>query len=316
MFVDSAHTFATCSDDGSVKLWDTRRVGATQRFQAHCQVLAFEPGGRRLICAGRYGYVVLLELGPRGLSELASVQLGAWACAALWTSAGDEILIGLDDGSCEVWRGDLGERLARLAPFPGFVSSLALDPKGERLAIASDGAPEVTLWDTRSWSELGRVDAPPPSARVARFSPDGSLLAVAGGGRVNVVTEDGATVLLEIEAHQGDVQDIAFSNSGHLLATGGDDGFVRIWRVDDGSLQAACLGHSQRVRALSFSPDDRRLASGSNDMVVRLWAVDSGDPVATLVHRGSVSDVEFDSTGTQLAAATGAYVVIRSTREW
>lgn len=51
-----------------------------------------------------------------------------------------------------------------------------------------------------------------------------------------------------------------------LLATGGGDGAVRLWRISTGELVHEMLGHTDEVFALAFSPHDPNvLASGSAD---------------------------------------------------
>src|SRR5207249_8649578 len=64
---------------------------------------------------------------------------------------------------------------------------------------------------------------------------------------------------------------VSFSPDGRTLATGEDDGAIRLWNVD--SLQEALvlLGHVGVVECLAFSADGNHLVSGDNTGVVRLW---------------------------------------------
>ncbi len=58
--------------------------------------------------------------------------------------------------------------------------------------------------------------------------------------------------------NEGTVIALAFSPDGRFLATGDDDGIVRIWDAGSGRPIAGPLRHAAGVPALAFSPDGRR----------------------------------------------------------
>jgi WD40 repeat protein len=62
-----------------------------------------------------------------------------------------------------------------------------------------------------------------------------------------------------------------------LLASGGDDWTVRVWRVADGEELATLRGHADRVYGLAFSPTRRWIASAGYDGAVKLWDVSDLD---------------------------------------
>jgi WD40 repeat protein len=66
---------------------------------------------------------------------------------------------------------------------------------------------------------------------------------------------------------------VAFSpdTEGRWLASGGEDGAVKIWDSRTGKLVHNFRGHTGLVASLAFSPDGRRLYSGSRDKTVKVW---------------------------------------------
>ena len=71
--------------------------------------------------------------------------------------------------------------------------------------------------------------------------------------------------------HKDWVYSVSFSPDGQTLASGSDDGTVRLWDVNTGNLLHTLTEHRGSVYSVSFSPDGQTLASGSFDRTVLLW---------------------------------------------
>jgi WD40 repeat protein/anti-sigma factor RsiW len=81
------------------------------------------------------------------------------------------------------------------------------------------------------------------------------------------------------QRHWGQVQSVAYSPDGKLIASGGTDGgdtVIRIWDAATMREQTVLIGHSRPVSGLAFLPDSRRLLSGSWDGTLRLWDLTTG----------------------------------------
>lgn len=98
---------------------------------------------------------------------------------------------------------------------------------------------------------------------------------------------------------------IAFSPNDALLATGSDDGKIRLWDAAAGERIAAFDGHTDRITNVDFSPDGLRLASASWDSTVRLWDTNTQEMVGAFKgHSGRVTCVAFSPDGRYLASGS------------
>lgn len=88
--------------------------------------------------------------------------------------------------------------------------------------------------------------------------------------------------LTKLEVPKGLVSCTAFSPDGRLLALGGRDGKIWLWRVADGTPLRTWTGHKYEVSCAAFSPDSKFLATGSFDRTARLWRVANGNLIRTM----------------------------------
>jgi WD40 repeat protein len=105
--------------------------------------------------------------------------------------------------------------------------------------VAGEAPPyraQLRSFDLRTGAPLKTLDGGPGRISCITFSPDGALLASAGGqleqpGEVRVWEAQTGKLLLNFRAHQGPVEVVAFSPDGGRLASGGQDGIVKVWTI-------------------------------------------------------------------------------------
>src|SRR5262249_638750 len=85
--------------------------------------------------------------------------------------------------------------------------------------------------------------------------------------------------------HSHGVASLAFSPDGHWLASGGEDGEVKLWKTTTGREIKSFKGHRNSVTSLAFHPDGRLLAAGSLGQSIVIWRLWTGEVLKKLYYR-------------------------------
>jgi WD40 repeat protein len=192
------------------------------------------------------------------------------------------------------------------------INSLAFHPAGQRIAVGRYREVELRNGNTT----IGKLTGHSSEVRGIAFSPDGKLLATAGGnpgqyGEIKLWEASTGKELRDWRGHRDNIFAIAFSPDGALLATCSYDRLIKLWEVATGQEIRTLKDHTDAVFSMAFSSDGKRLASVSADRTVKLWDVATGVRLFTLSDAlDALNAVAFHPSGKWLAGA-GADRIIR-----
>jgi len=133
-----------------------------------------------------------------------------------------------------------------------------------------------------------------------------------------VITTHGQKFIISINLDTVNVNGIAFSHDGKLIAGACNDKVVRVWNVKDGAPVNILEGHKSAVLSLDFSPDGKYLASAGWDKVVKIWDVENAKVIKNLDdNKDRINCVRFSPDGSYIASASEeGTVMIWSTATW
>ena len=106
-----------------------------------------------------------------------------------------------------------------------------------------------------------------------------------------------------LKGHTDKINALAFTPNGKMLASGSDDGTIRLWDANTGT-ELLSLS-SEKIQKLAFSENRKMLASVSKDGTIHLWDITTGKQLSPLKEqKGYCSILAFSVDSKMLANGT------------
>ena len=204
-----------------------------------------------------------------------------------------------------------------------------ITPTGGKAEMPQGNPPLVSrdIELVRRWIQEGAVDDTPPGAQQPcdmdhppkywrapvitslDYSPDGSLLAVAGFHEVLLLRGDGSRLVARLVGLSERIESVRFSRDGSkLLAVGGIPcrmGEVQVWDVPHHKLLLSLPVTSDTLYGGSWSPDGSLIAFGGADNAVRVVEMATSKQVVYMAaHEDWVRGTVFSADGKSLVSAS------------
>jgi len=267
----------TAAQDGTVLSWDLATRKQRQSFDGNTAMVrgvAISPDGRWLATSNYENEVQLREVTRRAEKRRLKLSRSTWDLT--FSSDGDQLLAGLNDGQVAAWDVETGTLAATVSAHETTVRGVAFSPDGKLLATCSqDGTTKLWRWADRA--EIRELRGHTGTVMEVTFSPDGRLLATAGIDKSARLwdPESGQQKQL-LQGHTGGLRRVRFSPDGLRIATSAADKTIRLWDRRTGRLTDTLTGHTAEVEALAFNPAGTQLVSGSFDKTLVLWNLQDG----------------------------------------
>jgi WD40 repeat protein/transcriptional regulator with XRE-family HTH domain len=267
------HLLASGSFDGTITVWEA----------PFSEGDAAERWARRSPAIERSAHETTADVQP--LMAL-NGHTGGVRCVAL-TSDGRLLASGGYDETVRLWDVPRAQLLAAFPGHAGGVRGVTLSAHGELVASGSfDGT--IRVWE----APVAEGDA------LARWAGSATV-----PGQHSAMPLNGGRLTATLQGHAGVIWGLALDAEGHLLASGGYDGNIRLWEARSGQQLATLQGHTSGIWSIAVSADGQLLASGGFDGAVRLWDSSSGQQLAIMHgHTGGVRGVALSGDGGLLAS--------------
>ncbi|ODH20936.1 hypothetical protein ACO22_05760 [Paracoccidioides brasiliensis] len=309
----------TSSEDGTVKVWDTR-IGTLQRnyvHQAPVNDVVIHPNQGELITCDRAGFVRVWDLGESKCTHQLQPEEDVAMASVSVASDGSLLCAGNNKGNVYLWRMIQDQDLTKIVPFITFqahkdyLTRVLLSPDVKHLATCSAdhtakvwsldpayGQPRDTEESTQGAD--GEIDneKSQPKGSAAAATDSRPITNGQHGASHDGISSTGAynfqrtslihTLDIFLDPSKGNQPLTDTNGSTNLFPTPSDA------PIDPNTnapyLEATLANHQRWVWDCAFSADSAYLVTVSSDHYARLWELSSGQIIRQYSghHRGAV----------------------------
>jgi WD40 repeat protein/DNA-binding SARP family transcriptional activator len=285
--------------DGSVTFFDLttgKKARPSKRTGSNVDSLSFSADGKTLATGDDDGSIGIWDVGAKALSDVYKGH-AAETNAVTFSPDGRTLYSGSYDGSTIAWDVSGTRRLGRafaIAPDANNWSS-DISTDGSMFAV-SPGPNEAELWSAATRTIVRHLRASFGDPHDVHFSPDGTLLGVAGSKYAVVWDVRTGRITKTFSVGTGQTRGsnaVAFSPDSRVMAVADTGNAIGLYDLRTGEPTTKLPGDDGTPLAIRFSPDGTLLASATLSGNVDLWDVASGKLWARV---SNGSDGAYDST--------------------
>lgn len=206
--------------------------------------------------------------------------------SAVFDSSETRILTSGNDRTARLWDIDSGEEIQRypsenerVKPKRSLKRAYFINQEKNILAQERNGRQYV--WNTETNKPLRGFGS--STRRIYYDKNTNRAITISGLDELQYWDLESFSEVLNIKRHELDIGAVEFSGTGHELATGSDDGTIRVWNMNTTTPFMPLVGHSSSANSAIFSSDGSKILTSSFDGTVRLWDAQTASVLHVLV---------------------------------
>jgi WD40 repeat protein/serine/threonine protein kinase len=304
-FSPDGRLVATAGRDGTARIWNAETGLPLHVLRGHTSEVtsvAFAPDGNALVTSSE-DHTIRFWSPDSGSAGQVLKGHTDHVLAIAFSPDGRLLASGSRDRTVRIWDPAGGATIAILGfDYMDVVRTVGFTPSG-KLVFAGDEAGHFNAWQTTDWLLVDHAQL----RRDRLFSmvalDDERVLAA---GRLEAVWilqphQKKAKIGRRFRGgHKEWIQSLAWSPAIGLLASGGKDGVIQLWKLLEEDRDRTLLGHKDRVWSVAFSPDGHRLASSCADGTVKIWSLGDESPAQFASGPSGYHSPAFSSDGALL----------------
>ena len=268
----------TCSQDGSLRLWDLEsgtQIGNDWRDEgskAGVLTIALSPNGKIVASGNSDRTVRLWDVETGRVIARWSEHTGS-VLSVCWSPDGRRTVSGSRDGTARVWDVESGKTvLGPIMTGHRTVYVVAYSPDGTKIATGGDKENSVKIWDSMSGELLASTNKQPESVWSMAWTSDGKRL-VYGGNIRSIRIFDTVTWQEIATLNHENISTIALSPNNRLLASASWDRTAHLWNLETNLIVGSPLQHENDVNHATFSTDGTLLVTACKDGNLYVWDI-------------------------------------------